>query len=130
MFEVTETEAVENLSKARGFIDALRGIGCKFALDDFGIGFSSFHYLRNLPVDYIKIDGSFVRNLHIDGDDRLFVKAIVDLAKGLKISCIAEFVENRHIIEVLIELGVELGQGYYIAKPAAEYIDGVIVDIS
>jgi diguanylate cyclase (GGDEF)-like protein/PAS domain S-box-containing protein len=130
MFEVTETEAVENLSKAREFIDALRDIGCKFALDDFGIGFSSFHYLRNLPVDYIKIDGSFVRNLHIDSDDRLFVKAIVDLAKGLKISCIAEFVENRHIIQILTELGVELGQGYFIAKPMPKFIDGQIVDIS
>lgn len=129
MFEVTETEAVENLSKARGFIDALRAIGCKFALDDFGIGFSSFHYLRNLPVDYIKIDGSFVRNLHIDGDDRLFVKAIVDLAKGLKIACIAEFVENRHVVDVLVELGVELGQGYYIAKPSPKFIDGQIVDL-
>lgn len=130
MFEVTETEAVENLSKARGFIDALRGIGCKFALDDFGIGFSSFHYLRNLPVDYIKIDGSFVRNLHVDGDDRLFVKAIVDLAKGLKISCIAEFVENRHITEILVELGVELGQGYYIKKPSSTFVDGQFVDLS
>ncbi|HEC18231.1 MAG TPA: EAL domain-containing protein [Gammaproteobacteria bacterium] len=130
MFEVTETEAVENLSKARGFIDALRDIGCKFALDDFGIGFSSFHYLRNLPVDYIKIDGSFVRNLHIDNDDRLFVKAIVDLARGLKIPCIAEFVENAHIIEILMEMGVQLGQGYFIAKPEPECIDDLIVDMS
>lgn len=130
MFEVTETEAVENLSKARGFIDSLRDIGCKFALDDFGIGFSSFHYLRNLPVDYIKIDGSFVRNLHVDEDDRLFVRAIVDLAKGLKIACIAEFVENGHIIEILQELGVELGQGFHIAKPAPEFINGQFVKIS
>jgi len=129
MFEVTETEAVENLSKAREFIDALRKIGCKFALDDFGIGFSSFHYLRNLPVDYIKIDGSFVRNLHVDSDDRLFVKAIVDLAKGLHIPCVAEFVENGQIIEILLELGVELGQGYHISKPMPEFIDGQIVDI-
>ena len=129
MFEVTETEAVENLSKARNFIDALREIGCKFALDDFGIGFSSFHYLRNLPVDYIKIDGSFVRSLHVDEDDRLFVKAIVDLAKGLKISCIAEFVENSHIIDILLELGVDLGQGFVIAKPSPRFLDTHIVDM-
>jgi EAL domain-containing protein (putative c-di-GMP-specific phosphodiesterase class I) len=127
MFEVTETEAVENLSKAREFIDALRKIGCKFALDDFGIGFSSFHYLRNLPVDYIKIDGSFVRSLHVDADDRLFVTAIVDLAKGLKIPCIAEFVENAHIVDILIELGVDLGQGYHLAKPQPEFIDGQLI---
>ncbi len=129
MFEVTETEAVENLSKAREFIDALRAIGCKFALDDFGIGFSSFHYLRNLPVDYIKIDGSFVRSLHVDSDDRLFVKAIVDLAKGLNIPCVAEFVENSHITELLIELGVDLGQGYHLAKPAPDFIDGLLIKI-
>ncbi len=123
MFEVTETEAVENLSQARSFIDELRGIGCRFALDDFGIGFSSFHYLRNLPVDYIKIDGSFVRNLHVDSDDQLFVKAIVDLAKGLGIPCIAEFVENGHIVDVLSELGVDLGQGYHLALPAETFVD-------
>lgn len=129
MFEVTETEAVENLSKAREFIDALRKIGCKFALDDFGIGFSSFHYLRNLPVDYIKIDGSFVRSLHVDADDRLFVKAIVDLARGLKIPCIAEFVENAHVIDVLCELGVGLGQGYHLAKPDSEFISGQLIKL-
>jgi diguanylate cyclase (GGDEF)-like protein/PAS domain S-box-containing protein len=127
MFEVTETEAVENLSKAREFIDDLRALGCRFALDDFGIGFSSFHYLRNLPVDYIKIDGSFVRNLHTDSDDRLFVKAIVDLATGLQIPCIAEFVENGHIIEVLADLGVDYGQGYHLARPAPNFHDSPLL---
>ena len=73
--------------------------------------------------------GSFVRSLHMDEDDRLFVKAIVDLAKGLKISCIAEFVENSHIIDVLLELGVDLGQGFVIAKPGPGFLDGHIVDI-
>lgn len=120
IFEVTETAAVGNLSEAREFIDALKGIGCRFALDDFGIGFSSFHYLRNLPVDFVKIDGSFVRNLHVDKDDRVFVKAMVDLAHGLGITCIAEFVENKEIVEILQNLGVELGQGYYLAKPQAD----------
>ena len=117
IFEVTETAAVENLSQAREFIDSLRSLGCRFALDDFGIGFSSFHYLRNLPVDFVKIDGSFVRNLHLDEEDRIFVKAMVDLASGLGITCIAEFVENGEIVNVLKELGVELGQGYHIARP-------------
>ena len=123
IFEVTETAAVENLSQAREFIDSLRSLGCRFALDDFGIGFSSFHYLRNLPVDFIKIDGSFVRNLHLDEEDRIFVKAMVDLASGLGITCIAEFVENGEIVTILKELGVELGQGYYIARPHADTID-------
>lgn len=117
IFEVTETAAVENMSQAREFIDSLRSLGCRFALDDFGIGFSSFHYLRNLPVDFVKIDGSFVRNLHLDAEDRIFVKAMVDLASGLGITCIAEFVENSEIVTVLKDLGVALGQGYHIARP-------------
>jgi EAL domain-containing protein (putative c-di-GMP-specific phosphodiesterase class I) len=120
IFEVTETAAVENLSQAREFIDSLRSLGCRFALDDFGIGFSSFHYLRNLPVDFVKIDGSFVRNLHHNAEDKIFVKAMVDLATGLGITCIAEFVENGEIVAVLKELGVELGQGYHIARPHAD----------
>ena len=117
IFEVTETAAVGNLAEARDFIDSLQDLGCRFALDDFGIGFSSFHYLRNLPVDFVKIDGSFVRNLHVDEEDRVFVKAMVDLAHGLGITCIAEFVENPEIVEVLKKLGVELGQGYYLSRP-------------
>ena len=122
IFEVTETAAVENLSQAREFIDSMRSLGCRFALDDFGIGFSSFHYLRNLPVDFVKIDGSFVRNLHQDEEDRIFVKAMVDLATGLGITCIAEFVENGEIVTVLKELGVSLGQGYHIARPQDDTI--------
>jgi len=124
IFEVTETAAVENLSQAREFIDSLRSLGCRFALDDFGIGFSSFHYLRNLPVDFVKIDGSFVRNLHYDAEDRIFVKAMVDLASGLGITCIAEFVENTEIVTILKDLGVGLGQGYHIARPQANTIPG------
>ncbi len=124
IFEVTETAAVENLSQAREFIDSLRSLGCRFALDDFGIGFSSFHYLRNLPVDFVKIDGSFVRNLHYDAEDRIFVKAMVDLASGLGITCIAEFVENMEIVNILKDLGVGLGQGYHIARPREDTIPG------
>ena len=124
IFEVTETAAVENLAQAREFIDSLRSLGCRFALDDFGIGFSSFHYLRNLPVDFVKIDGSFVRNLHYDAEDRIFVKAMVDLATGLGITCIAEFVENTEIVAILKDLGVGLGQGYHIARPQDDTISG------
>jgi len=123
IFEVTETEAVENLTNARKFIEMLQKIGCRFALDDFGIGFSSFHYLRNLPVNFVKIDGSFVRNLHINNEDRVFIKAMVDLAKGLNINCIAEFVENAEIVKILHELGVHSGQGYYLARPMPQTLD-------
>ncbi len=119
IFEVTETAAVENLSQARSFIESLRALGCKFALDDFGVGFSTLHYLKHLPVDFIKIDGSFVRNLHTETSDRVFVKAICDIANGLGIYTIAEFVENKEIHTILTELGVDEAQGYYYSEPLA-----------
>ncbi len=122
VFEVTETAAVENFTAAREFIQALRNAGYRFALDDFGAGFSSFHYLKNLTVDYVKIDGSFVRHLGTDRADRIFVKAIADLAIGLGIRPIAEFVENRATVEHLLELGIPLGQGMYFAAPTSEFI--------
>ena len=118
VFEVTETAAVENFTEARDFIQALREMRYRFALDDFGAGFSSFDYLKKIPVDYVKIDGSFVRNLHNDKVDQIFVKAIADMANGLGVKTIAEFVENYPIVETLRGLGVSLGQGYYFAKPA------------
>jgi diguanylate cyclase (GGDEF)-like protein len=119
IFEVTETAAVENLAQARDFIESLRALGCKFALDDFGVGFSTLHYLKHLPVDYIKIDGSFVRKLHVEPRDRIFIKAICDIADGLGIYTIAEFVENETIDKILGDLGVDLGQGFYYGKPLA-----------
>ncbi len=122
IFEVTETAAVENFGRARSFIDSLRALGCRFALDDFGVGYSSFHYLRNMPVDMIKIDGSFVRNLHLNQFDRIIIKAISDVADGLAIMTIAEFVENNEIQELLIDLGIEYGQGYHLAMPKKECI--------
>lgn len=120
IFEVTETAAVENFGRARSFIESLRSLGCRFALDDFGVGYSSFHYLRNLPVDMIKIDGSFVRNLHLNQFDRIIIKAISDVANGLAIMTIAEFVENEEIRTLLLDLGIEFGQGYHLAMPEKE----------
>jgi EAL domain-containing protein (putative c-di-GMP-specific phosphodiesterase class I) len=126
IFEVTETAAVENVMAAKQFIEALCRLGCRFALDDFGVGFSSLHYLKNLPVDFIKIDGSFVRDLPTDKGDRVFVKAITDLAEGLGITTIAEFVENEAIVAALRDLGVHLGQGFYLGRPAPSCADGSI----
>lgn len=122
IFEVTETAAVENFGRARSFIESLRSLGCRFALDDFGVGYSSFHYLRNLPVDMIKIDGSFVRNLHLNQFDRIIIKAISDVANGLAILTIAEFVENEEIQNLLLDLGIEYGQGYQLAMPEEECV--------
>jgi diguanylate cyclase (GGDEF)-like protein len=121
IFEITETAAVENISNARRFTDDLHALGCRVALDDFGVGFSSFHYLKHLPVDMIKLDGSFVRQLARDKFDRVFVKAMSQMARGLGITSTAEFIESEEVIEILLELGVDLGQGFHLARPSESF---------
>lgn len=120
IFEVTETAAVENIFQAREFIQSLKGVGCRFSMDDFGVGFSSLHYLRNLPVDFIKIDGSFIRNIDTDETDQFMVSAITSIARGLGIRTVAECVETRNIYDRVCEVGVDLVQGYYLGRPAPE----------
>ncbi len=120
IFEITETAAVRNLDSAIKFIRELRLIGCCFSLDDFGVGFTSFKYLKEMEVDYIKIDGSFIQNLHKTQGDHIFVKAIANVAKGMGIKTIAEFVENGEIIKILKDYGVDYAQGYFIGKPSPE----------
>lgn len=117
IFEITETAAVENITNARRFIDDLHILGCGVALDDFGVGYSSFHYLKHLPVDMIKLDGSFIRQLAHDKFDRVFVKAMSEMATGLGIVSTAEFIESDEIVDVLLELGIDLGQGFHLARP-------------
>ncbi|MCA3244137.1 MAG: EAL domain-containing protein, partial [Alphaproteobacteria bacterium] len=126
VFEVTETMALHDPAQMRdiddikAFIDSLRGMGFRFALDDFGTGFTSFRYLKLLKVDLVKIDGEYVKNLASDATDRLFVQQMVALCKGLGITTIAEFVEDRTISATLLELGVDAGQGWLYAKPQAD----------
>lgn len=122
VFEITETAAVREYDRAVKFIKALKSLGCCFSLDDFGVGFTSFKYLSEMEVDYIKIDGSFIRNLHESKNNRLFVKAVVDVAKGMGIKTIAEFVEKEEIIKILKELGVDYAQGYFIGKPVPKIL--------
>jgi|GEM_PF-666484 len=122
IFEITETAAINEMNDAILFINGIKSMGCKISLDDFGVGFTSFKYLKELSVDYIKIDGSFVRKLTENQDDRLFVKSIADVARGMGIKTVAEFVENGEIVEILRVFGVDYAQGYFIGKPAPEVI--------
>ena len=116
-FEITETAAISNLSYAKRFIDTLRLRGCSFSLDDFGSGLSSFAYLKNLPVDFLKIDGLFVKDIIEDEVDWTMVKAINEVGHVMNKKTIAEFVENQAIFDALQVLGVNYAQGYGIAKP-------------
>ncbi|HXF15891.1 MAG TPA: EAL domain-containing protein, partial [Burkholderiales bacterium] len=116
-FEVTETAAVENLPKAVNFIEQLRALGCRFSLDDFGVGMSSFGYLKHLPVDYLKIDGGFVKDMLEDPIDKAMVEAINDIGHVMGKKTIAEFAENTAIVDVLREMGVDYAQGFGVAKP-------------
>jgi len=116
-FEVTETAAISNLAKATQFIKALKARGCQFSLDDFGSGLSSFTYLKNLPVDYIKIDGSFVVDMFNDPIDRAMVDAIVRVGHVMKVKVIAEWVENEETLSLLKEMEVDYVQGYHLGVP-------------
>ncbi|MDP1783962.1 MAG: EAL domain-containing protein [Sulfuricurvum sp.] len=117
-FEITETEAIGNMVNALSFINEFRALGCKFALDDFGCGLSSFSYLQNMPIDYLKIDGSFVHDIHLNTVNRAMVDAINQIGHVMGIETICEFVENAAVLHVLKELEVDYAQGYYINKPS------------
>ena len=116
-FEITETCAIANISGAMRFMNTLKGVGCSFALDDFGSGLSSFAYLKNIPVEFLKIDGAFVRDAVQDPTHRAMVASIAQVARVMGIRTIAEFVENEQTLLLLRELGVDAAQGYYFARP-------------
>lgn len=117
-FEITETSAISNFIQASNFITAIRDLGCKFALDDFGSGMSSFAYLKKLPVDILKIDGMFVRDILENPIDLAMVKSINDIGHVMGLKTVAEYVENAEILKVLNALEVDSFQGYHVAKPA------------
>lgn len=121
LVELTETSAVTDLHDAQRFIESLRQTGCPVCLDDFGTGFSSFAYLKHLNADVLKIDGLFIRDLPNDRDNQTFVKAIVDVARGMRKTTVAEFVENEAILEMLKTFGVDLVQGYHLDTPKADH---------
>ena len=119
-FEVTETVAIADMAAAESFLSRLQRIGCKTALDDFGSGMASFAYLKDLPIDYVKIDGRFVKNLADSMVDQAMVKAMNEIAHALGKQTIAEFVENEECFLLLAEFGVDYGQGYYLGRPEIE----------
>lgn len=117
VFEITETAAMSSVDVTQEFIAQMKGMGCRFALDDFGAGFSSFYFLKRFDVDYLKIDGGFVRDLASDNASRLFVRALCDVARGLNKQVVAEWVEEQAVMDILLEMGVQYGQGYLFARP-------------
>jgi EAL domain-containing protein (putative c-di-GMP-specific phosphodiesterase class I) len=117
VFEITETAAMSEIDVTLSFIRQLKEMGCRFALDDFGAGFSSFYYLKRFDVDYLKIDGSFIRDLATEEASRIFVKALNDVAKGLKKQVIAEWVENQDVLKALVDMGTQYGQGFLFKRP-------------
>ncbi len=117
-FEMTETAAIHNLAETAVFLQTMRDLGCLIALDDFGTGFSSLEYIKQLPLDYIKIDGAFIRDIVSNQLDQALVRCVADVARHLNVKTVAEFVEDAATLRMLHQLSIDLAQGYFIAKPA------------
>ncbi|MFZ8785541.1 putative bifunctional diguanylate cyclase/phosphodiesterase [Thermocrinis sp.] len=117
VFEITERKAIEDIVRVVSFVRELKDEGFRFAIDDFGSGYSSFYYLKYLPADFLKIDGEFIKSLHHSPTDRIFIEGIVSVAKKMGIKTIAEFVEDEEVLEVVKDLGIDYAQGYYLGKP-------------
>jgi Amt family ammonium transporter len=118
IFEITETSAISDLNNAVRFMHEIKNLGCRFALDDFGSGLSSFTYLKQMPVDFLKIDGDFIRNLQPDTLDFSFVQSFHAIAKSMGIYTIAEWVEDKTVMDYLKVMGIDYVQGYYTGPPA------------
>ena len=119
VFEITEQVAVRQLDRARDVLEAVQGLQCRFALDDFGSGFSSLSYLKHLPVSFIKMSGTFMEQMTAGAADEVVVRSIIDIARALGKQTIAESVENRHSLRLLTTLGADFAQGYYLGRPSA-----------
>ena len=126
LFEITETCAINDIRSACSLIDRLSALGCRFALDDFGTGYCSFSHLKRLPVDYIKIDGMFIKDILNDPMDMAIVRSITNIAHTLGKQTIAEFVESPEVLSLLKECGVDYVQGFYVARPNAKLINHVV----
>jgi diguanylate cyclase (GGDEF)-like protein len=125
-FEITESAVVEDFDRVKDWIERLKTFGCQFALDDFGTGFNSFLYLRNLPVDQLKLDGLFISTLAEDLTQRPLVQAMHQLARALGIETVAECVENKEVVKILQGIGVTYGQGYHLGRPTADITNQMV----
>jgi EAL domain-containing protein (putative c-di-GMP-specific phosphodiesterase class I) len=121
VIELTETAAISDMTRAKAFCRDIRSLGAKVALDDFGAGFGSFHYVKHLSFDYLKIDGDFINNLTASKNDQLVVKALVGVAHGMGKETIAEFVTDEPTVELLREYEVDYAQGFQIGKPSGAH---------
>jgi len=121
-FEILESVGIENYSEILHFIEEMKQLGCKFAIDDFGSGYSNFDHLLQLKIDYIKIDGSLIQNLHIDSNAIAIIEAIVHFAHKRNLTCIAEFIHNAEVFEIVKGLGIERSQGFYLGEPRADIL--------
>ena len=126
ILEITETAALADIKSAARVMARYRELGCAFSLDDFGVGYTSFQYLKELPVDSVKIDGSFIVGLKRNRDDQVFVKALSDAVHGFGKKVVAEFVEDGETLEILQEFGVDYAQGYYIGRPSSRLALSVV----
>ncbi|MFT5808164.1 MAG: diguanylate cyclase (GGDEF)-like protein/PAS domain S-box-containing protein [Moritella dasanensis] len=129
-FEITESQAISDFDQTILFMHKFKELGCRFSLDDFGSGFSSYSYIKRLPIDQLKIDGSFVRNIETDAIDYTMVKSFNDIAKAVNVKTVAEYVENENIKNILSEIGIDYVQGYLIAKPTllVDLVDHELLD--
>jgi diguanylate cyclase (GGDEF)-like protein len=122
VFEIVESEGIDNFEEINSFIDKVKDLGCKIAIDDFGSGYSNFEYLINLHADYIKIDGSLIKDILVNKNNQEIVITIIDFAKRQGFKTIAEFVSNKEIFDRVKELGVDYAQGYYISEPKSDIL--------
>jgi diguanylate cyclase (GGDEF)-like protein len=129
-FEITETAVIENFEKARLMILNIKALGCRFALDDFGTGFCSFNYLKSFPVDYLKIDGQFMKNIANDETDQILVKAMCEIAKKMGLKTIAEYIEALESLNIAKKLGVDYGQGHLFGEPNTKVLQSNTLKIS
>ncbi len=128
VFEILESEGIENYKQVTNFLRELKALGGKIAIDDFGSGYSNFEYVLKLDVDFLKIDGSLIKNININKDAQIITSTIVDFAKKLKIKTIAEYVHNKNVYNMVKNLGFNYAQGYYISKPKSQLITSKNLD--